>query len=317
MVSSDTRHTIWVERYRPKTVSECILPEALRNEALGFVKQGHFPNMLFTGTAGIGKTTLAKAMCNEIGADLLIINASSENGIDTIRTKIAQFASTVSFSDSKKVTLLDEADYLTAQAQAALRNFIEEFAGNHSMILTCNFKNKIIEPLHSRSAVFDFKIPTSERAELMAAFFKRTTEILSNEGVEFDKKVVAEVVKKHFPDFRRCLNELQRYSAAGKIDSGILLNFSTEAFSSLMKSLKDKKYGEVRKWVAQNSDMDTSMLFRSFYDLATEKMMPKSLPSLVLILADYQYKAAFVADQEINTMAALTEVMLNQGIEWK
>lgn len=317
MVSSDLRHTIWVEKYRPKTIAECILPEALRSEATGFVKKGHFPNMLFTGGAGIGKTTLARAMCNEIGADLMVINASSENGIDTIRTKIAQFASTVSFSDSKKVTLLDEADYLTAQAQAALRNFIEEFAGNHSMILTCNFKNKIIEPLHSRAAVFDFKIPSTERSELMTAFFKRASEILVNEGVEFDKKVVAEVVKKHFPDFRRCLNELQRYSASGKIDSGILLNFSTEAFSSLVKSLKDKKYGEVRKWVAQNSDMDTAMLFRSFYDIASEKMLPKSLPSLVLILADYQYKAAFVADQEINTMAALTEVMLNQGIEWK
>lgn len=317
MVTRDPKHTIWVEAYRPKTVDECILPKSLKSEAKGFVQKGHFPNMLFTGTAGIGKTTLARAMCNEIGADLMVINASSENGIDTIRTKIMQFASTVSFSDSKKVTLLDEADYLTAQAQAALRNFIEEFAGNHSMILTCNFKNKIIEPLHSRSAVFEFKIPSDEKSDLMTQFFRRCSEILTKEGVEFDKKVVAEVVKKHFPDFRRCLNELQRYSASGKIDSGILLDFSTEALSSLVKSIKDKKYNDVRKWVAQNSDIDTTILFRSFYDFSTEKMMPKSIPHLVLLLADYQYKSAFVADQEINTMAFLTEVMLNQSIEWR
>jgi len=317
MVTSDLKHTIWVEKFRPKTIDECILPKSIKDEAKGFVAQGHFPNMLFTGTAGVGKTTLARAMCNEIGADLLVINASSENGIDTIRTKIAQFASTVSFSDSKKVTLLDEADYLTAQAQAALRNFIEEFAGNHSMIFTCNFKNKIIEPLHSRSAVFDFKIPSAERPELMTQFFKRVAEILVIENVEYDKKVVAEVVKKHFPDFRRCLNELQRYAASGKIDSGILLDFSTEAFSALIKSMKEKKFSDVRRWVAQNSDMDTSMLFRSFYDIAVEKMLPKSLPHVVLLLADYQYKSAFVADQEINTMAFFTEVMFNQNVEWK
>jgi DNA polymerase III delta prime subunit len=268
------------------------------------------PNFLFCGTAGVGKTTVAKALCNEIGAEYLLINGSEESGIDVLRTKIKSFASTVSLTDSKKVIILDEADYLNPNStQPALRAFIEEFSNNCRFIFTCNYKNRIIEPLHSRCSVIDFKIENAEKAEIAGAFFKRTIGILKTENIDADQKVVAELVTKHFPDWRRVLNELQRYSVSGKIDSGILVNMTEDSFKDLLKNMKDKNFTEVRKWVAKNGDSETINIFRQLYDTASVNLEPASIPQLVLILADYQYKAAFVADHELNLMAALTEVM--------
>ncbi len=312
----DVDQFLWVEKYRPQTIEDCVLPEGIKKAVSGYVEQGRIPTLLFSGGAGMGKTTLAKALCNEVGADWMIINASSENSVDTVRTKIQQFASTVSFSDSKKVTILDEADGITQQGQAALRNFIEEFSHNHSIIMTCNFKNRIIEPLHSRSQVIDFKIPASEKPKMAAQFFKRATDILKKEGVEFDKQVVAELINKHFPDFRRCLNELQRYASGGKIDAGILVDFTEDSFNELVKNVRDKKFNEVRKWVAQNSDSDPGRVFRTFYDKASEKCQPSGVPELIMLINQYQVQASQVQDQEINTAAFFTELMLS-GIQWK
>ena len=305
-------HYLWVEKYRPQTIDDCILPEATKKTFKEFVASGQLPNFLLSGTAGVGKTTVAKALCNEIGAEFIVINGSDEGrSIDTLRTTIKQFASTVSLTDSKKVVIVDEADYMNADSvQPALRNFIEEFSNNCRFIFTCNFKNRIIEPLHSRCSVVEFKVSNEDKPKIAAQFFKRVTDILAQETVEFDQKVVAEVVSKHFPDFRRVLNELQRYSVSGQIDSGILVNMSDESFNNLVASLKTKNYKEVRQWVAQNSDMGTNQLFRSLYDKASELLEPSTIPQLVLILADYQYKAAFVADVELNIMAAMTEVMV-------
>lgn len=301
---------LWVEKYRPQKIDDCVLPKALKETFKQFIASGELPNFLFCGTAGVGKTTVAKALCNEIGAEYLLINGSEESGIDVLRTKIKSFASTVSLTDSKKVIILDEADYLNPNStQPALRAFIEEFSNNCRFIFTCNYKNRIIEPLHSRCSVIEFKIENNEKAEIAGSFFKRTSSILKGENIEFDQKVVAELITKHFPDWRRVLNELQRYSISGKIDAGILLNITEESFKELIKNLKDKNFTEVRKWVAKNSDSDTINIFRQLYDTATINMEVASIPQLVLILADYQYKAAFVADHELNLMAALTEVM--------
>jgi DNA polymerase III delta prime subunit len=301
---------LWVEKYRPQKIDDCILPKNLKETFKQFVQTGELPNFLFCGTAGVGKTTVAKALCNEVGAEYLLINGSEESGIDVLRTKIKSFASTVSLTDSKKVVILDEADYLNPNStQPALRAFIEEFSNNCRFIFTCNYKNRIIEPLHSRCAVVDFKIENNEKQDIAAAFFKRTMGILKQENIEADQKVVAELVTKHFPDWRRVLNELQRYSVSGKIDSGILLNVTEESFKQLINNLKEKNYTEVRKWVAKNGDSDTINIFRQLYDTASANMEAASIPQLVLILADYQYKAAFVADHELNLMAALTEVM--------
>jgi DNA polymerase III delta prime subunit len=301
---------LWVEKYRPTKIDECILPKNLKETFKQFVQSGELPNFLFCGTAGVGKTTVAKALCNEIGAEYLLINGSEESGIDTLRTKIKSFASTVSLTDAKKVVILDEADYLNPNStQPALRGFIEEFSNNCRFIFTCNFKNRIIDPLHSRCSVIDFKIENVEKQEIAAAFFKRTMGILKTENIEADQKVVAELVTKHFPDWRRVLNELQRYSVSGKIDSGILVNMTEDSFKDLLKNMKDKNFTEVRKWVAKNGDSETINIFRQLYDTASVNMEPASIPQLVLILADYQYKAAFVADHELNLMAALTEVM--------
>jgi DNA polymerase III delta prime subunit len=301
---------LWVEKYRPQKIDDCVLPESLKKTFREYITQGELPNFLFCGTAGVGKTTVAKALCNEIGAEYLMINGSEESGIDTLRTKIKGFASTISLTDAKKVVILDEADYLQANStQPALRAFIEEFANNCRFILTCNFKNRIIEPIHSRCSVIEFKIDNKEKQEIAATFFKRATAILKQEGVEFDQKVVVELVMKHFPDYRRILNELQRYSVSGKIDSGILVNMSQESFKDLIKLMKDKNFTEVRKWVAKNSDSDTVALFRELYDSANNTIEANSIPQMVLVLADYQYKAAFVADHELNIMAALTEIM--------
>jgi DNA polymerase III delta prime subunit len=311
MIESRDNNFLWVEKYRPQKIDECVLPESLKKTFKEYIAQGELPHFLFCGTAGVGKTTVAKALCNEIGAEYLMINGSEEGrSIDVLRTTLKGFASTVSLTDAKKVVIIDEADYMNAQSvQPALRAFIEEFSGNCRFIFTCNFKNRILEAIHSRCSVIEFKIDKKDQQEIAATFFKRTTQILNQEGIEYDGKVVAELVMKHFPDYRRILNELQRYSVSGKIDSGILLNLGEESFRELVKCLKEKNYTETRKWVAKSSEGDSTTLFRNLYDQSVNLIEPASIPQLVLILADYQYKAAFVADPELNIMAALTEVM--------
>ncbi len=306
---------LWVEKYRPHKIEDCILPESLKATFSEFVKQGNIPNLLLTGSQGTGKTTVARAMCEELGLDYIEINGSMNGGIDTLRTEIKNFASTVSFTGTRKMVILDEADYLNAQStQPALRNFMEEFSKNCGFILTCNFKNRIIEPLHSRCSIIEFKIPSSQKPKLAAQFHKRACGILEQEGIEFDKAVVAEVVTKHFPDWRRVLNELQRYSVTGKIDSGILSNLGEENFKGLVDLLKNKRFNDMRKWVAENLDTEPTAFFRKFYDLSSTYMKPNSIPQLILLLGRYQYQSAFVADQEINTVAFLTEVMVDA--EW-
>jgi DNA polymerase III delta prime subunit len=307
-------HLLWVERYRPQTVEECILPERLKATFQEYVNQKEIPNLLLTGGAGVGKTTIAKAMCNEIGCDYMILNGSDENGVDTIRVKIKNYASSMSFAGGRKVVILDEADYLTPNAQAILRNAIEEFAVNCSFIFTCNFKSRIIEPLHSRCAVIDFRLVNGEKAKMASAFFKRITHILDTEKVEYDEKVIAELIKKHFPDFRRAINELQRYSQLGKIDVGILSQIGDISISQIVKHLKEKDFTSVRKWAA-TTDIDSTTFFRKLYDALYDIAKPQSIPQAVIIIADYQYKQAFVADQEINLVACLTELMAN--VEFK
>ena len=312
MIDSRDDQFLWVEKYRPQKIDDCVLPESLKNTFKQYVSQGELPHFLLSGTAGIGKTTVAKALCNEIGADYILINGSEESGIDTLRVKIRGFASTVSLTDAPKIIIIDEADYLQANStQPALRSFIEEFSANCRFIFTCNFKNRILEAIHSRCACIDFKIDAKDKQVLLGLFFKRATQILKQENIEFDQKVVAELITKHFPDYRRVLNELQRYSVSGKIDSGILVNMSQESFKDLIKLMKEKDFTNVRKWVGKNSDSDTVALFRELYDTSVTYMVAESIPSLVLVLADYQYKAAFVADHELNIMAALTEIMAN------
>lgn len=308
---------VFAEKYRPTKIADCILPEYIKAQAAGYVKSGRVPTLIMTGGPGCGKTTLARAIASEVGADVLFINASMESGIDTIRTKISQFASTVSFSNSKKITILDEADGLSQDAQKSLRGFIEEFSGNHSIIFTCNFISKLIDPLKSRSGVIDFKINKADRQTLATEFFKRLLGILDKEGIEYEKKAVAELVQKTFPDFRRCLNEIQRYAAGGKIDLGILLDLSEEAFSELTTILKEKKFDSMRKWVANHSDLDSATFFRMFYEKLNEKVQPKSIPALVLLIGEYSFRSVHVVDQEINTAAFLTEVLLSQDVVFK
>ena len=302
-------HLLWTEKYRPKTIEECILPERLKQPFQEYVNQKQIPNLLLAGGAGVGKTTVAKAMCNEIGCDYMVINGSDESGIDTFRTKIKNYASSMSLSGGRKVIIIDEADYLNPNStQPALRNAIEEFAVNCSFIFTCNYKNRIIEPLHSRCAVIDFGLKNGEKAKMAGQFFHRIQGVLQSEKVEYDDKVIAELVKKHFPDFRRVINELQRYSQFGAIDTGILAQIGDVAISEIVKYISTKDFGAIRKWVAAN-DIDGNTLFRKLYDGMYEILKPQSIPQAVVILADYQYKAAFVADQEINTVACLTELM--------
>jgi len=307
-------HILWTEKYRPRTVEDCILPERLKAVFQQYVNQKEMPNLLLAGGAGVGKTTIAKAMCNEIGCDYMVINGSDENGVDTIRVKIKNYASSVSLSGGRKVIILDEADYLTPNAQAILRNAIEEFAANCSFIFTCNYKNKIIDPIHSRCAVIEFNLKNGEKQKMAAAFFKRITHILDTEKVEFDEKVIVEVVKKHFPDFRRVINELQRYSKLGKIDVGILSQIGDISITQIIKHLKEKDFTSVRKWAA-STDIDNTTFFRKLYDALYDIAKPQSIPQAVIILADYQYKQAFVADHEINLVACLTEIMAN--VEFK
>ena len=307
---------LWVEKYRPTTLSDCILPSQLKKDFGLILKQKELQNMLLTGTAGTGKTTVAKALCKELNLDYIIINGSEESGIDTLRNKIKQFASSVSLEGGYKVVILDEADYLNPQStQPALRGFIEEFSANCRFILTCNFKNRIIEPLHSRCSVVEFAIPKGQRQELANDFYMRLVHILGIEEVESDEAVLAELIMKYFPDYRRIINELQRYSSSGVIDSGILVNVNDISVSNLMNNLKVKDFRKMRQWVVDNIDIEPAAMFRKIYDSANEYVDPQSIPQLILILADYQYKDSFVADHELNMVACLTEIMA--GVQFK
>ena len=307
---------LWVEKYRPKTIEETILPAELKATFQQFVDQKNIPNLILSGSAGVGKTTVARAMLEELGCDYIVINGSMNGNIDTLRNEILNFASSVSLSGGRKYVILDEADYLNANStQPALRNFMEEFSANCGFILTCNFKNRIIDPLHSRCSVIDFKISKKDMAKLAMQFMKRVTIILETENVEFDKAVIAEVIQKHFPDWRRVLNELQRYSATGKIDTGILANLDEASFKQLIEYLKTRNFTSTRKWVGENLDGDQTELFRKLYDNASELLTLEGEAQLILLLGRYQYQAAFVADPEINTMALLTEIM--SDVEFK
>jgi len=303
---------LWVEKYRPRKVADTILPQQLKDTFQKVVDEGTIPNMLFSGSAGLGKTTIARAICNELDVDYIVINGSEEGNIDTLRGKIKQFASTVSLSGGYKVVILDEADYLNPQStQPALRGFIEEFSNNCRFILTCNFKNRIIEPLHSRCGVYEFNTSKKDLAGLAAQFMKRMKSILEEEGVSYEEMAVADLIMKFAPDWRRVINECQRYSLTGFIDSGVTKNLTDDNYDSLFKLLKEKDFKKMRTWVANNIDTDAAAIFRAVYDRAVAKVKPESLPQLILILADYQYKNSFVADHELNVVACLTEVMAN------
>ena len=301
---------LWVEEYRPKTIEDCILPDSLKTLFSSFIKKGELSNMLFSGTPGIGKTTVAKALCEEMNCDWIMINGSEEGGIDVLRNKIKNFASTVSLSGGKKVVILDEADYLNPQStQPALRGFVEEFHKNCRFILTCNFKNRIIEPLHSRFSNIEFKVNPKDKPKLASRLFERAIFILKEKNISYEDKVLVELITKHFPDFRKLINELQRYSVSGSIDAGILVNVSDENLKTLITHLKNKEFSDMRKWVVNNLDNDPVKIFRKIYDTLYSNLEPSTIPHAVLIIADYQYKSAFVADQEINLVACLTELM--------
>ena len=304
---------LWVEKYRPKTIDDCILPQSIKKTFQEFLDAGEIPNLLLAGPAGVGKTTVAKALCEQLGCDYIVINGSDEGRfLDTVRNQAKNFASTVSLSSSSKhkVIIIDEADNTTHDVQLLLRANIETFYGNCRFIFTCNYKNKIIEPLHSRCAVVEFSIPSKSKPVIAGNFFKRICSILETEGVAFDEKVIAELINKHFPDWRRVLNELQRYSVGGEIDSSILVEFSDVKVNDLIKSLKEKNFSEVRKWVVNNLDNDPNVLLRRVYDALYSSLENSSIPAAVLVIAKYQYQIAFVADQEINLLAALTEIMV-------
>ena len=303
---------LWVEKYRPKTIAETILPDSLKQVFQKIADGGEIPNMLLTGTAGLGKTTVARALCNELELDYILINGSEEGNIDTLRTKIKQFASSVSLQGGYKVVILDEADYLNPQStQPALRGFIEEFANNCRFILTCNFKNRIIEPLHSRCGVYEFNTSKKDMVVLCEQMLVRCSDILQKENIEYNAKDIAPLIMKYAPDWRRILNELQRYSINGSIDSSVLSNVSDVNYDNLFTFLKDKDFKKMRSWVANNMDTDASSIFRGVYDRMSSNVNSHSIPQLVLILADYQYKNAFVADHELNVVACMTEIMAN------
>lgn len=313
---SNLEHVLWVERYRPHRIADTILPADLKKIFQTFVDTKTIPNLLLTGKPGVGKTTVAKAMLEEIGADYIVINGSMSGNIDTLRNEIKDFASSMSFGGGRKVVIIDEADYLNIQStQPALRNFMEEYSANCGFILTCNLKNRIMDPLQSRCSVIDFKISNNDKQKLALEFMKRLMMILDLEGVEYDKKVLVELITKHFPDWRRVLNECQRYAATGKIDIGILANFSDDSFKTLMEHLKKKSFTDARKWVNDNSDVDPLVVMRTLYDTANQYLKPSSIPELVLNIADYQYKHAFVSDPEINLVAFLVTFMISA--EWK
>lgn len=304
---------LWVEKYRPRYIDDCILPQETKKIFLDFVDNKEIPNLLLCGTSGVGKTTVAKALCNELGADFVLINGSEERNIDTLRVKIKQFASTVSLTvdGGPKIVILDEADYLNPQStQPALRGFIEEFSKNCRFIFTCNYKNRIIQPLHSRCSVIDFTIQATQKPQIATGIFQRILQILTDEKVEYNDKVVVEVVNKFFPDFRRMLNEIQKYSASGRIDSGILANLDDESLKELLNFIKEKEFSKMRKWVALNIHNDPPTIYRKIYDSFFTKFENTSVPQAIIILSDYTYKSAFVADQEVNMVACLTELMM-------
>ena len=304
---------LWVEKYRPRKIEECILPDNIKQTFLDFLDKGEVPNLLLAGPAGCGKTTVAKALCNELGVDYYVINGSDEGRfLDTVRNNAKNFASTVSLQGSgkPKIIIIDEADNTTSDVQLLLRAFTEEFSGNCRFIFTCNYKNKIIEPLHSRCAVIEFSIGGKQKPVIAAQFFKRIQTILDQESIEFDNKVLVELINKHFPDWRRVLNEIQRYSSGGAIDAGILATFSDVKVNNLIQNLKQKNFPEVRKWVVDNLDNDSGVLMRRIYDALYTSLANASIPAAVLIIAKYQYQIAFVADQEINLLACLTEIMV-------
>lgn len=308
----ESNQMLWVEKYRPHKIEDCILPESIKSTFQEYVNRKEIPNLLLTGSAGVGKTTIAKALCEEVGCDYIVINGSDDNGVDYIRIKVKNYASSMSLSGGRKVIIIDEADYLTHHAQAALRGSIEEFAVNCSFIFTCNFKHKIMDALHSRCSVVEFKLQNGQKAKMATQFFKRLEWILSEEGVTYDKQVVAAVITKHFPDNRRVLNEIQRYASNGDktIDKGILALVADVNITDLVKALKGKDFGTARKWVTNNIDSDPATVLRKIYDSMYDFLKPESIPPAVLVLSKYQYQAAFVADQEINLIACLTEFMI-------
>jgi replication factor C small subunit len=307
---SGSEQMLWVEKYRPRRIADCIIPEALKSSLQSYVDRKEIPNMILCGGPGTGKTTVARAMCDEIGCDYILINGSDERNIETLRVKVKGYASSVSLSGGRKVVIIDEADYLNPLVQAAFRGVIEEFIQNCSFVFTCNFVNRLIEPLHSRCAVIDFKLQSKDKQLMAIAFFKRVAEILELEQVEFDRKVVAELIQKFFPDYRRILNELQRYGINGSIDTGILAQVSDVKLDELIGFLKAKDFKGIRKWVGLNSDNDSTVIMRNLYDKMTEVFTPQTLPVLVVLTGKYLYQSSFVADQEINLAAYLVEVMV-------
>ena len=314
MIEKDSSQFLWVEAYRPKTIDACVLPERLKVPFKEYVKSKSIPNMMLTGSAGVGKTTVAKALCEEVGCDYIVLNGSSKFGVDMVHTTITDYASTVSLSGGRKVIIVDEADGMTAQAQQAFRNAIEQFALNCTFIFTCNYKEKIIEPIHSRCAVIDFKLTKDERSAMATQFFKRVQEILKSENVESNDKVVAEVIRKFFPDFRRTLNELQRYSKFSKIDVGILSTLSDESLEEVIKYIREKDFGGLKKWVF-GGEYDPDSFYRKLFDAMYTEVEPRYVPLLTTVIADYMYKKAFVADTQLNDLAMLSQILVE--VEFK
>jgi DNA polymerase III delta prime subunit len=309
---NNSEEYLWVERYRPKCVADCILPDRIKKVFQSYVDDGNLPNLMLTGSAGVGKTTVAKAMCEQLGLNHLFINSSEERGIDMLRTKIKGYASTISLTGGRKVIILDEADYLTPEAQAGLRGAIEEFSDNCSFIFTCNFKSRLIDALHSRCSVIDFSLQAEEKPRMAAQLFARLSTVLTQENISYDKQVLIKIIEKFFPDYRRTLNELQRYSSSGAIDAGTLAQISDiRKITDLVKHLKEGNFAEMRKWVVVNSDIEPARIYRKVYDSLYDYFKPESIPQAVVILAKYQYQSAFVADQEINIVACLTEIMVD------